>query len=509
MTRDAQRKLIRQALRGDRSAMERLVEANRSMVSALAMQALGNVDDAHDVAQETLVYAILQLPVLRDHDKFSPWLRQLTLTQCTNYRRNRPTRKLGEPLFDSHESREEADFTARLAVRQSVKNLSEPLRSTMLMHYVGGWSIQQVAALLEIPINTARSRLMAAKRQLRADLNPPSITRIMTTKINNLSREQSALLDAAFPGARLLSVEQNPEPWQPFSPRVHLALATGEDRIVDFRDNLDMGRVTLAASLERLGIPGPQIIQGPIGANNTCLCEVPRGENLSLWTLGGTPHRIRLATERAIEGLDRLQGCTDGLLNDPIGAGLARRTLASELDILTNDNRWNADPWLAEEAKSRRKWLSDPWFSDAVEKVRAVVEDIDTPLVYTDYTFFFPQGYRVQSGPRDFNEPLGWPKDSYYNENPLVEFVNIFGHFGDPLLGLSMVWVYDCYPFVHTGFVEQVLWRRGVSRREFAPRLALKALQMVARDLPVERPTDDNRFWDSLHNWAEQGLAWM
>lgn len=82
------------------------------------------------------------------------------------------------------------------------------------------------------------------------------------------------------------------------------------------------------------------------------------------------------------------------------------------------------------------------------------------------------------------------------------------GHFGDPLLGLAMVWVYDCYPFVHTGFVEQFLWRRGVSRREFAPRLAIKALQMIALDLPVVRP-EESSYWDGLHGWAEQALGWI
>ena len=72
-----------------------------------------------------------------------------------------------------------------------------------------------------------------------------------------------------------------------------------------------------------------------------------------------------------------------------------------------------------------------------------------------------------------------------------------------------MVWVQDCYPFVHTGFVEQFLWRRGVTQREFAPRLALKALQMIARDLPHARPAEGGGYWDGLHGWAEQGLGWL
>ena len=188
-------------------------------------------------------------------------------------------------------------------------------------------------------------------------------------------------------------------------------------------------------------------------------------------------------------------------MNHPVGETLARRTLLDEVAILTDDECWNADPWLAEAGASRTAWLQDPWFADAVARVAAACADLNQPLVYTDYTFFFPQGYRIQPR-RDL------PEDGE-GENPLVEFVNLQGHFGDPLLGLAMVWVYDCYPFVYTGFVEQILWRRGVSRREFAPRLALTALQMVARELPVERPVRDAGYWDTLHGWAEKALAWM
>ncbi|AIE84405.1 RNA polymerase sigma-70 factor [Fimbriimonas ginsengisoli Gsoil 348] len=473
------------------------------------MRALGNVDDAYDVAQETLAYAVVKLPTLRDHTKFTAWLRQLTLTHCTDYRRRRGTRRLGEPIAQLNEASEEADLTQRLAIRDSLKLLSEPHQDALLMYYVGGWSIPEIAHLLEVPPNTVRSRLMAAKRLIRDDLQTV-FPYLNPMKLANptLSESHMSLIEAAFPGSRIVSVQADPEPWQPFSPRVKLALSDGTQRTVDFR-RIDAHRIQLAQALARLGIPGPQVIAGPQPGQSLCLCQVPRGENLSLWALGGTPHRIRLATERAIEGLDRLQACSEGLMDDPIGATLPRRTLLDEVAILTDDERWNADPWLAEAGAERRAWLADPWFADAVARVGAAVVEIDTPLVYTDYMFFFPQGYRIQTGTAPMDDLVGWPGDPHYGENPLVEFVHVFGHFGDPLLGLAMVWVYDCYPFVHTGFVEQVLWRRGVTQREFAPRLALKALQMIARDLPLERPAGEARYWQSLRGWAEQALSWM
>lgn len=528
MTHETDTELVRRALAGDRLAVGRLTERHRRSLLALACRTLENADDAQDVAQEALVYALQRLPDLHDPAKFASWLRHITLSLCADYRRRRGTRRLGEPISVLNEATEETNYAEAFTVRQAVAGLSDAHRTTLLLHYVGGWSREEVAAILEIPVNTVRSRLMAAKRNLRVELPgffPEPMTpkgKPMFTDTFGLSETRLSLLNAAFPGARILSVQTDLEPWMPFRPRVCLALTDGTKKAVDFRGDIDPAHADLLPVLERLGIPGPRIIHGPIprpsdrrdvenwnGADYETLCEVPRGDNLLLWALGGTPHRIRLATERAFEAIDKLQSITEGLQADPIGARLERRTLADEVSILTDDMRWNADPWLAEEGHARAQWLADSWFADALTKVQAAIADIHDPLVYTSYGFFFPLSYRIATTDDPFNEPFGAPGDPAYGKNPLAEIVNPFGHYGDPLLGLAMVWVYDCYPFVHTGFVEQFLWRRGVTKREFAPRLALKALQMIARDLPVQRPAEGGGYWDGLRGWVEQGLGWM
>jgi RNA polymerase sigma factor (sigma-70 family) len=512
--------LVCRALAGDRLAANRLSERHRRSLLALAYRTLQNADDAQDVAQEALVYALQRLPDLREADKFASWLRHITLSLCADYRRRRGTRSLGEPVTVWNEAREEVNYVEMFTLRQAMADLSDAHRTTLLLHYVGGWSLEETAAILEIPVNTVRSRLMAAKRNLRAELPGffPETTypqgKIMPVNTFGLSEIQLSLLDIAFPSARIISVKNDPEPWMPFSPRVRLVLKDGLEKTVDFRADISSAHAELLPVLECLGIPGPRLIPGAVaeGPNGPLrLAEVPRGENLSLWTLGGTPHRIRLATERAFEGIDRLQGITEALRADPLGAKLPRRTLADEIAILTDDDKWNADWWLAEEGHARVAWLQDPWFTDALTKVQAAIADIHDPLVYTYYGHFFPQNYRIMPDADPFKEPLGAPGDPAYQKNPLVEFIGSFsaGHYGDPLLGLAMVWVYDCYPFVHTGFVEQFLWRRGVSKREFGPRLALKALQMIARDLPLECPSEGGGYWDGLHGWAEQGLDWL
>src|SRR5579862_6101998 len=86
--------LIQRALAGDRLSAQRLAERHRQKVFAIAYRALGNADDAQDVTQEALVYALYRLASLRDRDKFSGWLSHVTLSLCADYRRRRGTRRL-------------------------------------------------------------------------------------------------------------------------------------------------------------------------------------------------------------------------------------------------------------------------------------------------------------------------------------------------------------------------------------------------------------------------------
>ena len=504
MTPDNDHQLIRRARAGDRRAAGLLTERHRRVALATAYQALGNADDAQDVAQEALVYALQRLADLREPERFSAWLRHLTLSLCADYRRRRGTRRLGAPITVLTEAAEEADHAERLAIRGALAHLSEAHRTTLLLHYVGGWSREEIADLLGIPVNTVRSRLMAAKRALRGgnDLSALFVTKakpkmpVAEEKLI-LSDIHTSLLNAAFPGARIVSVQEHPEPWMPFSPRVRLALEDGAEKTVDFRGDIGPERAALLPVLERLGVSGPRLISAPVSdrrGGHLALCEPPRGENLLVWALGGTPHRIRLATERAFEAIERLQGATDGLLADPAGARLPRRTLADEAATIP---------------AAGGPWLDDPWFAGALARVRREIADVPERLSYTDYLHFFPNFVRVEAGPDPGNQPMGWPGDARLGLNPLAECVSPFGHFGDPLLGLAMVWIYDCYPFVHTGFVEQYLWQQGVSRREFAPRLALQALKTMQRELPVARPAEGADYWDALRGYADQALGWL
>jgi len=72
------RQLLERARGGDREAFGDLVERYRDMVYGLGYHLTRDFESARDLAQEAFVQAYLKLGQLRDPDRFSGWLRQIT-----------------------------------------------------------------------------------------------------------------------------------------------------------------------------------------------------------------------------------------------------------------------------------------------------------------------------------------------------------------------------------------------------------------------------------------------
>jgi RNA polymerase sigma-70 factor (ECF subfamily) len=164
---------VRQAREGRREAFTALVERYRDLLCGLAYHYLGDREDAQDAAQEAFLYAFRHLQALREPDRFGPWLRRIGQSRCADLLRQRGRRiveELGslrsaEPCHDPSSA-----LAARLVVREALARLPEGARLAVTLVYLGGYSHEEVARFLEVPVNTVRSRLQAAKRRLRVEL---------------------------------------------------------------------------------------------------------------------------------------------------------------------------------------------------------------------------------------------------------------------------------------------------------------------------------------------------
>jgi len=166
----------------------RLVESS-TLAVRVAYSVLRNREDAEDVAQEAFAKAYRSFHQLRDRERFRAWLVRMTWRMALDRQRANRRRMAREDrarednadlwLPPSGGSRPvEADLQVGLEAREraehlwhAIDGLSEKLRMVIVLAGIQGHDIKEVAALLDLPEGTVKSRLFAARQQLKDELS--------------------------------------------------------------------------------------------------------------------------------------------------------------------------------------------------------------------------------------------------------------------------------------------------------------------------------------------------
>jgi RNA polymerase sigma-70 factor, ECF subfamily len=151
----------------------RLLESS-TLAFRVAYGVLRHREDAEDVAQEAFAKAYRSFRQLRDRDRFRAWLVRMTWRLAIDRRRSDRRRLAREehvavdPVIDV----DVADARERSALLwNAIDGLSEKLRVVIVLAGIQGHDIREVAALLELPEGTVKSRLFMARQQLKGALS--------------------------------------------------------------------------------------------------------------------------------------------------------------------------------------------------------------------------------------------------------------------------------------------------------------------------------------------------
>ena len=163
------------ALQGDANAFGTLFQWYGPRLQAHAVRICGNTPLAKDAVQETFISAFIHYSTLRDASSFYPWLKKILTNHCLHLLRKERSMAVGRNIQkkDSVILQSIEENLERSASKQqmfeAMNNLSEELRSCVLLRYFSNYSTyEEIAQMLAIPIGTVRSRLAAAREKLLA-----------------------------------------------------------------------------------------------------------------------------------------------------------------------------------------------------------------------------------------------------------------------------------------------------------------------------------------------------
>ncbi len=174
--------LVRRVQRGERGAYDLLVLKYQHKVVKLVMRYLRDPADAEDVAQEAFIKAYRALPQFRGDSAFYTWLYRIAINTAKNALAARDRNPVTYDL-DLQGNDESADIVARLkdpetpeglalteeirtTVNAAIEELPEDLRTAIVLRELEGMSYEEIAASMECPVGTVRSRIFRAREAI-------------------------------------------------------------------------------------------------------------------------------------------------------------------------------------------------------------------------------------------------------------------------------------------------------------------------------------------------------
>jgi RNA polymerase sigma-70 factor (ECF subfamily) len=162
--------LVRRSLDGERAAFEELVVRYQRPVYNAALRLLRDPEEAKDVAQTTFLNVFEHLADYDPSYRFYSWIYRIAVNESLNILgKRKPLEEIsGEEVDDSPGPDRHAESEqTRGAIEGALMRINPELRSVVVLRHVMHLSYEDMAETLALPEKTVKSRLYAARQQLR------------------------------------------------------------------------------------------------------------------------------------------------------------------------------------------------------------------------------------------------------------------------------------------------------------------------------------------------------
>jgi RNA polymerase sigma-70 factor (ECF subfamily) len=169
--------LIAAALGGETAAFGQLVSRYQDRLYNSLLRVLSSSEDAADIVQDAFLQAYRKLESFRGGSQFYTWLYRIAFNLAMSHmRRGRKEGSLdqmklqigsepvdGQPAVDAGLLQQERAESVHAALAE----LSDEHRQIVVLREIDGYSYEDIAEILELPVGTVRSRLFRARVEMR------------------------------------------------------------------------------------------------------------------------------------------------------------------------------------------------------------------------------------------------------------------------------------------------------------------------------------------------------
>lgn len=178
---EEERELVRLAQNGTEAAFEELVRRHQHRVFALVGGILRHREDVEDVVQQVFLKAYVSIRKFDLRAAFSTWLYKISVNECWDYLRKKKVRPLVYEADLSEEQVSRLDgiasadrppagpldkAEAKELVDWMLDKLPDQDRELLVLKEIEGFSVQELAEILDLNVNTVKVRLFRARGRL-------------------------------------------------------------------------------------------------------------------------------------------------------------------------------------------------------------------------------------------------------------------------------------------------------------------------------------------------------
>ncbi|MFP4639229.1 MAG: RNA polymerase sigma factor RpoE [Guyparkeria sp.] len=183
--------LVARAQKGDRRAFDLLVLKYQHRVQRLIARYIRDPEQVFDLAQETFIKAYRALGRFRGDSAFYTWIYRIAVNTAKNQlasdARGGFTVSLNsggsdesdEPMIEPEALRDmgspdalAATAELKAAIDRAITDLPEDLRTALTLREMEGLSYDEIAAVMDCPIGTVRSRIFRAREAIEQSIQP-------------------------------------------------------------------------------------------------------------------------------------------------------------------------------------------------------------------------------------------------------------------------------------------------------------------------------------------------